>query len=180
MAGMEIDRLKWFLHETLTHAVETLCQTGQCPNVFHLFKSAGGVELCVLSSEVTASQEAKSVLARDLRARIDRGEIIAVVHVSDTTWTEMTPAQNEVRKSFDLTLGQAADAGLCQQWEAVIATLQTPIIEVIEMQRYSRDDPSDQRRITVGELMREDGQHTARLIPGGRFTGLFHTKARTA
>jgi hypothetical protein len=167
---MTIEKLKALADHALEFGLECLQDGRELHLMFHLVLRAGGLEMMVVDSGITNSEDAKAELAATIKARIAAGEIEAVIMLSDTWFAEnIHPEANKIRQAFRMTIEQAAAAGLCEKREAVMVRLESPIYWLHMQQEYVR---SGDRIEVKGERSRTDS------LDGGpnykaRFTNFF-------
>lgn len=110
---------------SLSHQFHLLCQDHE--------------EIVVAEGKVTNDPQAKYQFGRALRARVARGDVLAVLMLSDTYYSrDMTPERERMRRGFGMSLKQAADAGLCTVVEAVVVSVESPILLWMGMRAYRR------------------------------------------
>lgn len=165
---MTIVELKDHAARMLDFGIEQIRTKGDLRQMFHLVCRDGTIEIIMVHGEVTNSEEAKRALGRLLKARVAAGEIEAVIQLSDTFWTsDMDPEKDKIRQALDMTIEQAAKAGLCTLHEGILCVLQSPILYQTTVQEYKRDG---ERCELAGEPRTgSDENGTLRRPAGGRF-----------
>jgi len=136
---MTVEQLKSLAQGTLEFGTETIRKTGELCQQFTLAKRDGGLELIVIDGRITNDENAKSALGRMIHARVDAGEIEAVIMVSDTWIAEISPGNNAIKKRLRMTVSEAAAFGLCKKVEAVVCVLESPILQWLAQQPYDRE-----------------------------------------
>jgi hypothetical protein len=181
---MTIEELKKFAAVALEHAVQILVDTGDLPHMLQLVRRSGVIEIIVSLPDITNSEQNKYGLSQMLRARMaEHGDVEAVIMVSDVFWAYFTTEQEKIKRAFRLTVEQAAGAGLCERLEAVMVTLESPILYQMAKQKYIRG--ADKRTITLDgepEVVDDTGSTPDGIAQfTGRFTNLFrHDEAARA
>jgi hypothetical protein len=163
---MTIEELKTLSAHALDHAVGVLTSTGDLSQMFHLIRRSGAHEIIGVAGEITNSERAKGGLSAMLQDRIAAcGDVEAVIMVSDVFYADISPEKAKVKELLGLNIEQAEAAGLCTKAEAVIVTLESPILQQLTRQMYERGP---------------DGKVTLKGAPvitdntiGGKFAGRF-------
>jgi hypothetical protein len=175
---MTTEELQRCAREAFDYGVATILRTGQLHMQFHLVKRDGGVEFVIADDSVTNNEGVKAKLAQELRERAKKGELVAIIHLSDSYFAEVTPMKDKIREELGLTVKQAADAGLIEAREAVMCILQSSILRMHLQQEYRRRE--DDTCELVGEpIILSDADGTLGKGTAARFNGLF-AEARTA
>jgi hypothetical protein len=169
-----IDELKAFAAETLDRVVSMMQKDGELHQHFYLVHRAGGLDILVITPEITNSEAAKAQLARDIRTRIAEGDVEAVVMVSDIFQTVMTSEQAKIHRALGLTVEQAGKAGLCTVTEAIMVTLESPIYRQLARQNYKREGAKIV--LTGAPEIEDDVRPTVGFT--GRFMNWFTREAR--
>jgi Icc-related predicted phosphoesterase len=168
---MTIEELKALAQRVMDTGIEQIRETGSLMQKFILAKRDGGLDYMVIGGDITNSESAKSALSQEIKKRIATGDVQAVIHLSDTWFAKITPENQRIKEKLHMNVEEAAAFGLCEKAEAVMVTLESPILNLIMQQAYERDG----NKVTlVGSVVTaDDTDGTFRSDPA-RFTGLFH------
>ncbi len=170
---MTTDELKALARRQLEFGIEELRETGELVQKFTLVKRGGRLDIIFVEGAVTNDAGAKEALAMTLRKRVAPEGIEAVLMLSDVFWGTMRSREAELlRRSLDLNVEESAAMGLCDKHEAVMVTLESPILNQVLRQEYRREGDGTVI-VLVGELFIRDDTSPDMKVRGGRFTGFF-------
>jgi hypothetical protein len=173
---MTIEELKETAARALQFAIERLQERGDLAHMLHLVRRSGGIEIIGSTAEVTNSEKSKGELAKILRERMAvLGDVEAVIMISDVFWAELTPAQEKMMRVFGFNVEQAAAAGLCEKFEAIMVTLESPILYQMAKQKYTHSADGRAIMLDGAPEITDDTGNTPRNFTRftGRFTHLF-------
>lgn len=138
---MTIDELKELGQSCLNDAISDLQRTGSLNAYFVVVASDGLRREVYATLDNAMNDEAfKTALARMIRDRVAKGDVVAVVFVSDVFFArDLNPDSDKVRKAFRMNVEQAAAAGLCTKHEGIIVQVESPIYQQHLTQEYRRD-----------------------------------------
>ena len=172
---MTIEHLKDMAQKALEHGIESMREKGDLHMMFHLIRRDGGHEIIMCAEDVTNSEEAKSQLGRGIRARVQAGELEAVILVSDSYIAETTREQDAVRRAFRMTIEECWKAGMMPKREAVMVSLDSALYSQTVTQEYKRIDGGRAVELVGAPvcLPSTPGANGVSGAFGGRFMGLF-------
>ena len=136
---MTPEKLQVLAREMLDFGVRQIQKTGDLPQTFFLVTRDGGTECWLADGSVTNNENAKDHLELKLRGRIAKGDIEAVMMISDA-WitTNLSPENDAIRRRLRMTVSEAAAYGLCEKREAVLIHCESPLFILHGHQFYKR------------------------------------------
>ena len=168
---MNLERLRGIAREELDRAIATLRETGSVHMSLTLVKRDEGIEMMVIDGALTNDEGFKADLGRKIKARVDAGEIQAVMMVSDTFFAANTTPENDaIRRRLRLTIEEAHAFGLCEKREAVLVTVESPIYAAHMQQEYRRVDGAKRIELVGEPIIANDADGTMQRR-SARFSG---------
>jgi len=169
------EKLKEMVGVILHTAVSQLKNDGGLSQQFFILTHPD-MDMEILSPVGEANDDAlKSFVAQTVRERVKRGDVAAVIHVTDAWIAEpKDQAASDMIRRFQMGARVANAAGLANLREMVMVYAETPTSVYTLRQYYRRPDGPDTPRIELeGGLVEEPGMRYE-----GRFANLWPVSAR--
>jgi hypothetical protein len=148
----------------LTNGVSEIGKYGKLYPVIYFFREGSFQMYDLLDPDIMNSRRAKRHLAEGIRAKIAEEGVDGIVFATDTISAELTPELAEICAQQNLSVSEAAAAGLCTTREAVQVAIETPQHQEITRAWY--------RRTSTG-IEVEEKEVTSGTNSQGVFFGLF-------
>jgi hypothetical protein len=173
---MELERLKEHVDIVLEFAIETIKRGSEpIPMVYFIHKDEA-VSITGIDPKFMDTARSKDALAARIQARVDEGDIDAVIFVADSVGTELTEENDKLRARLKLDVYGACELGLGELRESVIAHLSMPGHWSHTAQDYKRRG----KLIELGERRYYDSTMSDTYDFESRFVNFFRVASKHA
>lgn len=171
---LDLEKLKTIWRKFLDVKIKELRDTKNITPTFHIVSGCEKADIVMgIAPEMMGSEDTKDALAQLIRKAVADVKAQAVMSITDTFQADFRGRNEEVSRECSrrmvregITVSQAAELGWCRKREALVATIESPILFQMFFQYYRRNDKGN-------VLLEERGEHDDMKVGRGRFSGYF-------